>query len=408
VLEGSVRKSGEKVRITVQLIRASDSSHLWSETYDRTLDDIFKVQDDIAAAVVDKLRITLLGAVPTAKPVDPKAYPSILQAQALSDQQTAVGRTQAIALYQQALAVAPSEARAWAGLARVYFNQAIYGERPASEGRRLSGEAANRALGIDADDVVAMAGLGRIAADFDLDLPSAARYYQRALDLEPGNLVVVNGAAVLLMYTGRAAEAKELFAYRTAHDPANATAFNNLSNAEYTARQWDASIDAGRTAIRLSPGVAGARNGVGLAMLLGRHDAAGALKEFEAEPDEPSRMQGVALALYTLGRADDANAALQALVEKYGAEQPALIATVHAWRGAADPAFEWLEKAVAIHDPSVGSALVEPLFDSLHGDARWLPFLRKIGYAPEQLAKIEFKVTLPQAEGATASAGANH
>jgi TolB-like protein len=115
VLEGSVRKSGEKVRITVQLIRASDSSHLWSETYDRTLDDIFKVQDDIAAAVVDKLRITLLGAVPTAKPVDPKAYPSILQAQALSDQQTAAGRTQAIALYQQALAVAPSEARAWAG-----------------------------------------------------------------------------------------------------------------------------------------------------------------------------------------------------------------------------------------------------------------------------------------------------
>jgi hypothetical protein len=119
-------------------------------------------------------------------------------------------------------------------------------------------------------------------------------------------------------------------------------------------------------------------------------------------------MQGVALALYTLGRADDANAALQALVEKYGAEQPALIATVHAWRGAVDPAFESLEKAVMIHDPSVGSVLVEPLFDSLHGDARWLPFLREIGYAPEQLAKIEFKVTLPQAEGATASAGANH
>jgi hypothetical protein len=116
-------------------------------------------------------------------------------------------------------------------------------------------------------------------------------------------------------------------------------------------------------------------------------------------------MQGVALALYTLGRTNEADAALQALVEKSGAEQPALIATVHAWRGAADPAFEWLEKAVTIHDPSVGSALVEPLFDSLHGDARWLPFLRKIGYAPEQLAKIEFKVTLP--DGSAASGGAH-
>ena len=123
VLEGSVRKAGDKVRITVQLIRASDSSHLWSETYDRTLDDIFKVQDEIAAAVVGKLRISLLGAVPTAKPVDPRIYPLILQANALIAQNNAAGNKQALALCEQALAVVPGEVRAWDALALVSFNQ---------------------------------------------------------------------------------------------------------------------------------------------------------------------------------------------------------------------------------------------------------------------------------------------
>ena len=403
VLEGSVRKSGDKVRITAQLIRAIDGSHLWSDTYDRTLDDIFKVQDEIAAAVVEQLRIKLLGPGPIAQPVDAKAYPLLLQALALSDQSTAASRAQSIAVYQQALAIAPNEPRAWAGLARVYFNQALYGERSVSEGERLSREAATKALDADPDNVIALAGLGRSAADFDLDLPSAARYYQRALDREPGNLVVINSAAVLLMYTGRAAEAQMLFAYRAAHDPANATAYNNLANAEYTARHWDASIGAWRTAVRLSPNVSGARNGIGIAMLVGKHDAAGAMKEFEAEPDEPSRMQGVAAALHTLGRTGEADAALQAFVGKYGGDQPYAIATVFAWRGLADSAFEWLEKAATIHDLGVAGTLVEPMFDSLHDDARWLPYLRKIGYAPEQLAKIDFKVTLPHAAGAAAN-----
>ncbi len=134
VLEGSVRKSGEKVRITVQLIRASDSSHLWSETYDRTLDDIFKVQDEIAAAVVDKLRISLLGAVPTAKPVDPRIYPLILQANALIAQNAVAGNKQGLALCEQAIALVPDEVRAWNALALVSFNQVAASERSIEEG----------------------------------------------------------------------------------------------------------------------------------------------------------------------------------------------------------------------------------------------------------------------------------
>ena len=396
VLEGSVRKSGDKVRITAQLIRSSDGSHLWSETYDRTLDDIFKVQDEIAAAVVAQLKIKLLGAAPTAKPVDPKAYPLILQAQALSDQQSRTSREEAESLFKQALAIAPNEARAWSGLARVYFNQGLFGEGQAAERMRLSREAANKALAIDPDNVIALGSLSRAASDFDLDLPAAVRYVQRAVELEPENLVVLNAAAVILINVGRFDEATRLHRYRVAHDPANAGAYNNLAVGLYSARQWDASIDAFHTALRLSPQAAGTQASLGLALLLGKHDAGGALKACDADSDEASRMQCRALALYALGRAQDADAERKAFIDKHGSDQPEFVASLYANRGEAAAAFEWLDKAVAAHDVQIASSLSEPLFEPLHGDARWLPFLRKIGYAPEQLAKIDLKVTLPQ------------
>ena len=102
------------------------------------------------------------------------------------------------------------------------------------------------------------------------------------------------------------------------------------------------------------------------------------------------------LAQHALGRAKEADAVQQTFVDKYGADQPETLATTYAYRGDADAAFAWLDKAVAIHDPANSTALVDPTLDPLHVDPRWLPFLRKIGYAPEQVAKIELKVTLPQ------------
>ena len=396
VLEGSVRKSGDKVRITAQLIRASDGSHLWSDTYDRTLDDIFKVQDEIAAAVVEQLRIKLLGAAPTAKPVDAKAYPLILQGQALVNQGSAASRAQAIEVFQQALSISPNEARASVGLMRAYFNQVIYGELTSEEGARLARDAANKVLDIDAGNPDALALLGRVAADIDFDLPTGARYYQRALQSGPRNLTALNASAILLGNIGRLDEARELYEYRVAQDPANPTAYNNLANVHYAANRWDAAIDAWQTALRLSPGYSGAHFGIGSVLLLGKHDAAGALKEFEAEPDELTRMQGLAMSMHALARIKEADAALQAFVDKYGKEQPESVAAVYAWRGKPDAAFEWMDKAVAIHDVQLGAILTDPLLDSLRTDSRWPLLLRQIGYAPEQLAKIEFKVTLPQ------------
>jgi TolB-like protein/Tfp pilus assembly protein PilF len=395
VLEGSVRKSGDKIRITVQLIRSKDSSHLWSETYDRTLDDIFKVQDEIAAAVVGQLRIKLLGELPTAKPVDPKAYPLILQAQALADQGTKEGRVQAIALIQQALTIAPNETRAWAQLARNYLNQAIFGERPATEGSQLAKEAANKAVELDPDNATAHATLGRIASDFDFDLPLAAQHYQHAFAVEPGSLTAVNSAAILLGNIGRMDEALELFEYRAARDPANPAAHANLGITLYQAKRWDSALDSLRSAVRLSPSLTVAHYQIGTVLLLGKHDAAGALEEFSAEPEGRARMAGLPLALHGLGRAKEADAALAALIDKYSNDAPVWIAAVCAYRGEADDAFTWLDRGAAIHDPSLSLVLVEPLLDSLHDDPRWLPLLRKAGYAPEQIARIKLAVTLP-------------
>ena len=395
VLEGSVRKSGDKVRITVQLIRASDSSHLWSETYDRTLDDIFKVQDEIAATVVDKLKITLLGAAPTVRPIDPKAYPLILQANSLTNQGTIESVAQAIALYQQSLMISPGEARAWTGLARAYAAQTSMGERPPAEGYRLAREAANKALANDPSDALASASLGRIALEFDSDLTAAAQHFQRALALDPTNVDVLRPAAVFMDFIGRTDEAVTIFGYLIAHDPANPLEHFNLSLVYCTAGRWDQAIESARTALTLSPRLVGAHYYISVA-LLGKGDAVGALAAMQEDPSEVWRMAGLPLVYHALGREAESEAALAALVAKHEQDQPYAIADALAYRGDADRAFEWLDKSVAAHDPSLPFVSIDPFLAKLHSDPRWVPFLRRIGRAPEQLAKIEFKVTLPE------------
>ena len=393
VLQGSVRKAGNRVRIAVQLVRATDGAQLWAETYDRDLDDIFKVQDEIAAAVVDELKIKLLKA-PTVTPVDPRVYALVLQAQALLDQQSKEGRAQALLVFRQALSIAPNEARAWAGLGRVYINQSIYSERPATEAAKLAREALDRALKIDPRNVIAITGLARLAADFDFDAQAAADYNRRALQIEPNNLVAINTLGILLSNVGRFDDALPLYDYRVAHDPANPTAFNNRGITRYYARQWEAAIDDFRTALRLSPAFVGAHTGIA-ASLLGKRDARGALAEIETEPDEASRLQIRALAFHSLGRARESEAALRELIRNYGESQPALVGLVYSYRGERDEAFRWLDEAARIRDPAATSVAFDVLTDPLRDDPRWLPFLRKIGYAPEQLAAIRIDVPQP-------------
>jgi len=395
VLEGSVRKSGDTLRITAQLIRTSDSSHLWSQTYDRPLDNIFAVQDEIAAAVVAQLKLKLLGAAPRVKATDPKAYALYLQARQLSRQRTQEDSEQAIVLYQQALAIDAGYAAAWAGLAEVYDRQAGDGRRPIEESMRLVREAVGKALAIDPECTPAHAALGRLAMNYDGDLAAAARHYERALALEPTNTDIIRGAANLLASLGRRDTAIALNEYVIARDPVNPIGHSNLGAGYTYAGRYDESIASYRTALSLSPGYASAQSGIGVALLL-KGDPAGALAAMQPESSEGWRMIGLPMAWHALGKKAESDAALAELIRKYEKDSAYNIAYVLAYRGEADRAFEWLDKAVAYHDGGLSQIVGDPLFANIKNDPRWGPFLRKIGKAPEQLDAIKFDVKLPQ------------
>jgi tetratricopeptide (TPR) repeat protein len=205
---------------------------------------------------------------------------------------------------------------------------------------------------------------------------------------------VLGSGAALLASLGRLNEALALDEAVVHRDPVNVTALFNLGLHQRWAGRFDGAIASFRTILSLSPGNGGAHFNLGLVLLL-KGDAQGALAEIEQEKSSWIRI-GLPLAYHALGRKADADAALKELIAKDAADSAYNIAYVYAYRGEADPAFEWLDKAVASGDPGLAAIVTENLFDKIHGDPRWLPFLRKIGKAPEQLAKIEFKVPLPQ------------
>jgi len=407
VLEGSVRKSGNSVRITAQLIKAGTDTHLWSQTYDRKLDDIFAIQDEIAADVVKQLKVTLLGAVPKTRTTDPEAYALYLQAVQLGRQNTAEAFQQSDALFHKLLAIDQNYAPAWNELARNFGNEMSQGLLPNKEGSAQVREAATKALAIDPDYAPAHARLGRIATN-EGDLAGAAEHFKRALALDPADLDVLRSSALLLTYLGRKDEALALSEAVVRRDPVNLTALYNLGYLQRVTSRLDEAIASFRTLLRLSPGNGGAHAALGNALLL-KGDAQGALAEIEQETSEIWRMYGLPMAYHALGRKADSDAALAAVIAKDENDGPSNIAYIYAFRGEADKAFEWLDKAVQYDDPGVGEIVTENLFDKIHSDPRWLPFVRKIGKAPEQLATIEFKVTLPASEpaGSDASAGSS-
>jgi len=395
VLEGSVRKVDNEVRITAQLIRAEDGFHVWSDTWDRTLQDVFAIQDEIAADVTEQLKVTLLGAAPTAEETDPEAYALFLQARHLGRQRTAEAYERAIALCEQALAIEPEYTAAWVGLGNSYSAQASGGFRPVDEGNRLAREAANRALSIDPEYAEAYALLGWIADVYENDLAAAARHLERALELDPTNTAILGDAGFLASSLGRLDEAIALLEYVVARDPVNPGGHANLGVFYLIAGRLDESIASSRTALSLSPGRENATMLIGWA-LLEKGELEAALAAIQEEPSEFWRMAGLAGAYHALGQSAESDAALANLIEDYEHSAAANIAGLYAFRGDADGAFEWLDKAVQYRDAGLSEISSNSTFANIHDDPRWLPFLETIGRSPEQLAAIKFGVRVPQ------------
>jgi len=393
VLEGSVRKSGDRVRITAQLIRAENGYHLWSETWDRTLDDIFDVQDEIAAIVTNHMKLTLLS-VPEVVETNPEAYSLYLQARHLTRQGTGSSYQQALELLQQALETTPDYAPAWRQLGVIYMTQADRGLRSAGEGFRLGQEATEKALAIDPNNALAHSSMCRIALTQDQDLPVAARHMQIALSLNPADSTILSAAANLAQTLGRIDTAISLEEYLAARDPVQPNIHSNLGASYFIAGRLEDAVRSYRTALRLSPDGIGLHANLGLALLA--QDVPGfAMQEIAKETDEAFRLISQAMVFHTQGETSESDAALDTVIEKYGSEWACNIASVHAYRGDIDPAFEWLEKAVDYQDPGLIEIVTQPEFSNLYSDPRWHEFLTRIGRAPEQLAAIEFKVSLP-------------
>lgn len=392
LLEGSVRKSGSRVRVTAQLIRASDGYHQWSETYDRVLEDVFAVQEEIAAAVVSQLKIRLLSPPPKARQTKPEAYALYLQA--LQLQREGTGRyDDRIALYEQALAIDPNYAPAWIGLGRNYWAQADFGSRPLAAGMEKARETYTKALAIDSEYGQAHAGLGWIALTYDHDLSAAAAHYQRALALDPADPEVLGMAIGLSWALGRSDSLLEVADYLVSRDPLSPDAYFDRGEVHWIDGRLDDAIANYRLSLELSPDANIKHHSIG-DCLLHKGDYEAALAEYKKEPREPLRLAGLASVYHSLGRASQSDAALAELVDKYPT-WPTLTATTLVHRGQHDNAFAYLGKAVANRESSVAFYPSDPKLTQLHDDPRWLPFMRKLGKAPEQLAAIKFELNVP-------------
>ena len=380
ILEGSVRKEGKKVRITAQLIKAGDGFHLWSETYDRELNDIFVVQEDIARAVAGSLKVALLGATtaaPSAQGKNADAYNAYLQGRYFFVRRGKENLEKAAGYYEQAIQLDAGYAPAWAGLAAVRSSQADRGYLPVDEGYRKAREAVERALALAPNLAEAHAAMGRIKRNNDWDWAGADASYQRALALEPGNATVVLGAGLLAATLGRFDEALSLDRRAIELDPLSGGDYHNLGLFAYYAGRLEEAIAAFKKALELNPEVPVTHLYLGRVYLVEAHTQE-ALAEMEREPELTWRLFGRALAYHALGRKKESDVALAELVAKYHAGAAFQIAEVYAFRGEADRAFEWLERAYAQRDGGLTEMKGDPLLKNLERDLRYAAFLKKM------------------------------
>jgi TolB-like protein/tetratricopeptide (TPR) repeat protein len=396
ILEGSVRKAGTRVRVTVQLVHAATDSHLWSESYDRELEDIFAVQDDIAQSVVKEIRADLIAGHATApalagvtaevqaaakgRSTNAEAYRLCLQGRFFLNCDNEEDVKKAIDFFGRAVALDPEYAEAWASLSFCYLHQGANAWAPFLEGGERAREAARRALAVGPDVAASHWAMGVVLMYRDWDWRGAEAAVRRAVQLAPEGRPLLL-AARLMQGLGQLEEAAASIDQALALDPLNIEAhLTSGLQFVYTGRPAEAE-SAYRKALDLSPD-----KRVRIHYYLGRaHMMQGrlddALHEIEREGHEAFRLLGIALVQHARGRAAESVEALRGMIEKYGDGGAYQIAEAYAHRGDVDPAFEWLERAYRQRDAGLASIKIDPLLRGLHGDPRWQSWLKRMQLA---------------------------
>jgi TolB-like protein/Tfp pilus assembly protein PilF len=381
LLEGSVRKAGNRIRITAQLIRGIDSSHVWSQAFDRDLIDIFAVQDEIAAAVVDELEIKLLGGTaPKSWPTDPDAYAHYLRGRHFFELASTTGYAQAITEFEAALAIDPKFGPAWAMLGALYWGEANNSLIDYAEGARRARANSERALALDPNLAEPLSLLGSFDVIEGVDVDGGMRRMERARQLEPHNQRILTRLANIAIRRGKMDDALRYCRQALRSDPLSANVHAIYGNTCYFLGRIEEAEAMRRKVLALSPGWLSGHFNLGR-VLLARNDAAAALAEMQQEQSAFWRLTGLALVRHALGHAAESDAALEALMQLDLGGAAYQLVQVHAYRGEIDLAFAWLDRAVATHDSGLVFTRVDPLLAHLHADPRWGRFLSRNGLA---------------------------
>ena len=388
LLEGSVRRSGNTLRVTAQLIRASDGSHLWSQSYERDVNDIFRVQDDIAGTVARELKVALsvAGGRAPAPEANTEAYNLYLQGNFFDNRRSKPDEEKAMQLYRQAIGRDPNFALAWTRLAGAYRAQARFGWTPALQGAAKAREAVQRALQIDPDLARAHLLLGQLERDFDWNWDAARAQFERAIELDPNDLTIRVQLGYLNAETqGRPDQHLEYLRQVLLRDPLDTNSLWILGTGLLDAGRPDESVAAFRKLLELNPDFAGGHASLSGSLLYMRRYAE-ALAAVQKEADEGERLANLPMVYWAMGRHAESDAALSQLKEKYGAVSAYEIAEVHAFRGEADAAFQWLELAYQQHDADLQWIKNDTWLRGLRGDARYRALLASMNLSAEPRA----------------------
>jgi serine/threonine-protein kinase len=381
LLEGTVRKQGDKVRIVAELINAADGTELWSRIFDRELKDIFAVQAEIAQAVAASLELTLLGKDTTAANASTQsveAHNAYLQGHFYFARRNTEDYRKAISFFDQAIRIDPDYALAYAerSEAWTFIGDLAIGEK--KDAWAAAKHDAEKAVEVGPNLAEAHAALGWVRFFSEWKFSEGLAELRRANELAPANPTANDLLARVLVYVGQIQEAEKLARQAIELDPLAVVARGNLARIFLAEGKLDEADAQARKAAELQPtGAASHRWQVLVAIQRG--DGETALREAQLEPNEAYRRFELALAHYARGDRPAADAALAEMVSRDRNLLAYQIAEVYAWRGEADKAFEWLQISYDNHDTGLLSLLIDPLIRGLRGDPRYKGMLDKIG-----------------------------
>jgi TolB-like protein/Tfp pilus assembly protein PilF len=377
VVEGSVRRSLDRLRVTAQLIDTKNGAHRWSETYDRPVADTLQVQDEIAASLVRALEVAVGANRPQSRrrTQNAEAYDLYLRGSFARDRHDRDGVARAATYYQQALQLDPAFAEAAAGLAVAVYEQALSGYVSQSDGFSRARLAAQTAIKLDPALGMPHAVLGAIYAERDWNYDASERESKLALALAPHDGLVVTLASHLPQMLGQDDTARHMLEDALAYDPLFAPAYGYLASVEGHSGHWPEAEAAARRELQITPTAGHLLLGE---ILLLRGDKSAALAEFMREDDHLDRSVGLALVYHALNRKADADAALRTLTSEAGDQYAYSIAEVHAFRGEVDEALQWLDRLYSRRDSDLSSLKDDFFFKKLEADPRYKALLRKM------------------------------